>query len=228
MGVTLSHDQARRAYDRIGSLQDTQAFYEDPATRILTEQGGFDLAQAVFEFGCGTGRFAARLLEEYLPSSASYRGVDISPRMVSIARARLQRFGSRARVSVLASGSLSDQAEGGCDRFVSNYVLGLLSDDDISDVLRNAHRMLRHEGLVCLADLTEGVGPLSRTVARAWAWIQARAPSLVGGCRPIDTSSYLSPEDWTVEHKAVVVAYGIPSEAVIARRREADGHPKGD
>jgi len=31
----LSHQEARRAYDRIGSLQDSQAFYEDRATDVL-------------------------------------------------------------------------------------------------------------------------------------------------------------------------------------------------
>jgi SAM-dependent methyltransferase len=63
---TLSHDEARRAYDRIGSLQDSQAFYEDVATSLLLQHGDFPSARSVFEFGCGTGRFAQRLLEEQL------------------------------------------------------------------------------------------------------------------------------------------------------------------
>ena len=63
----LTHDEARRVYDRIGAGQDSQAFYEDRATRLLIRHGAFERARSVLEFGCGTGRFAARLLARHLP-----------------------------------------------------------------------------------------------------------------------------------------------------------------
>jgi SAM-dependent methyltransferase len=218
----LSHAEARRVYERIGPLQDTQAFYEDRATRVLLERGQFDSATRVFEFGCGTGRFAERLFREILPPSASYRGVDISPRMVSLAEARLTPYGPRARVAVTGGGPPPGEP-GAYDRFVSNYVLGLLSDEDIAGVLADAHRMLRPDGLICLADLSTGVSPVSRMVARTWGWVQARVPALVGGCRPIELATFLSPSDWRIEHRVRVVAWGIPSEALIARRTQATG-----
>ena len=92
---TLSHAEARKAYDRIGPLQDSQAFYEDQATDVLLQHGAFNTAAAVFEFGCGTGRFAERLLRDFLPPAAHYRGVDVSPRMVDLARTRLNPYGAR-------------------------------------------------------------------------------------------------------------------------------------
>jgi SAM-dependent methyltransferase len=219
VGTTLSHDEARRVYDRIGPLQDTQAFYEDRATRELLDHGQFDSATAVFELGCGTGRFAKHLLEKFLPPTASYRGVDISPRMASIARARLAGYGSRVEILVTDGRAPFAEATGSRDRFVSNYVFGLLSDEDIRNALGDAHRMLGRDGLVCLADISEGVGSISRTVARLWAWVQARSPSVVGGCRPIELTEFLSTSDWRVEHRANVAAYGIASEALVARRR---------
>ena len=54
---TLSHQEARRTYDRIGARQDTQAFYEDVATREVIRHGDFASALAVFEFGCGYRAF---------------------------------------------------------------------------------------------------------------------------------------------------------------------------
>jgi hypothetical protein len=57
--VVLSPDEARKVYDRIGRAQDTQAFYEDRATAELIPHLELADAQSVFEFGCGTGRFAA-------------------------------------------------------------------------------------------------------------------------------------------------------------------------
>ena len=95
---TLSHQEARRTYDRIGSRQDSQRFYEDQATSRVLQHGDFTSAESVFEFGCGTGRFALRLFEEYLSDTTYYRGVDVSPRMVRLAQTRLAPHSSRAEV----------------------------------------------------------------------------------------------------------------------------------
>ena len=59
--ATLSHAAARALYDRIGRWQDTQRFYEDRATGDLIAHADLHQAQAVFEFGVGTGRLADRL-----------------------------------------------------------------------------------------------------------------------------------------------------------------------
>ncbi|MFQ5351241.1 MAG: class I SAM-dependent methyltransferase, partial [Thermoanaerobaculia bacterium] len=97
---TLGRAEARTFYDRFGPRQDRQAFYEDAALEGLLAEGGFEGARSVAEFGCGTGRFAEILLAEKLPAEAVYLGVDLSPRMVELARTRLARFGGRARVVV--------------------------------------------------------------------------------------------------------------------------------
>jgi len=219
MSTVLSHEQARRAYDRIGSLQDSQAFYEDRATNVLLRHGDFGSAEAVFEFGCGTGRFALRLFTEVLSPNARYCGADISPKMASLARARLAPHSPRAQVILTEGGPPVDEPPESYDRFVSNYVFDLLSKEDIRNVLREAHRMLRPGGLLCLAGLSTGVGPLSRTVARVWSWIQAHRPSAVGGCRPIDLLPFLPASSWEVRHRAKLVAFGITSEALVAQRR---------
>jgi SAM-dependent methyltransferase len=218
MTTVLSHQEARRIYDRIGTLQDSQAFYEDHATNAILRHGDFASAESVFEFGCGTGRFALRLFSEFLSPQARYRGVDISPKMVSLATARLAPYAPRARVALSEGGPPIDEASGSCDRFVSNYVFDLLSESDVRSVLREAHRMLRPGGLLCLTGLSTGEGPLSRTVATIWSWIQRAKPSLVGGCRPIDLLPLLSETSWRVRHHARLSAFGIPSEVFVGQR----------
>jgi SAM-dependent methyltransferase len=219
MATALTHPEARRAYDRIGKLQDSQAFYEDRATGLLLRHGEFESAQSVFEFGCGTGRFALRLLSEQLPPEARYRAVDLSPKMVSLTRARLAPYAARAEVFLTEGGPPVDQPTGAFDRFVSNYVFDLLPEDEIRAVLGEAHRMLRPGGLLCLAGLSTGVGPLSRAVATVWGWVQSRWPSAVGGCRPVDVAPLLPESAWQVRHHRKVVAFGLTSEALVAGRR---------
>ena len=82
---TLSPAEVRRIYDRIAKALDTQAFYEDRATKELVAHLDLPSTRSVFEFGCGTGRFAHDLLAHRLSASASYRGADLSPVVVRLA-----------------------------------------------------------------------------------------------------------------------------------------------
>jgi ubiquinone/menaquinone biosynthesis C-methylase UbiE len=219
MAVTLSHEQARRVYDRIGSFQDSQAFYEDRTTRELVEHGSFETATSVFEFGCGTGRFAESLLENHLPVTASYRGIDLSPTMFELARSRLDRFGARAAVA-LSSGDLPvAEPSAGYDRWVSTFVLDLLSEADIDAIVAEAHRMLTPGGLLCLAGLSKGTAWHTKMIAKVWATVHALAPELVGGCRPVDLLPRLSPDRWRIRHHRALSPFFVPSEAIVAERR---------
>ena len=215
---TLSHQEARRIYNRVGSLQDSQAFYEDVATQDLIRHADFPSAESVFEFGCGTGRFARGLLLNHLSPRTSYRAVDVSPKMVQIAKGKLSEFGSRVEV-VLTDGDPPTSEPPACfDRFVSNYVFDLLSDADICAVVAEAYRMLRPGGLLCLSSLSRGHSLLSRAVAGAWSFVHRLDPRFVAGCRPIDLLSYLRSERWKIRHHRAVAPYALPSEAVIAER----------
>lgn len=154
----FSHAEAKRYYDRLGSLLDTQLIFEGPALKVLLTRGCFDRASAVFEFGCGTGRFAQRLLSEALADRARYVGVDISATMVRLASERVRQWGPRAEIRLVDASPETDDPPGSFDRFVSTYVVDLLSEDDIRAVIAEAGRLLERGGLLCLASLTRS-GP---------------------------------------------------------------------
>lgn len=216
---TLSHSEARRVYDLIGKRQDSQAFYEDHATNELIRHADLSNAQSVFEFGCGTGRFGARLLSEHLPEDSTYHAVDLSPTMIRLARAKLEPFAGRVELRLTEGGPPTDQEAASCDRFISNYVFDLLSEEDIRSVLREAHRILRPSGLVCLASLSMGSTRASRLVARAWSALFNFRPGLVGGCRPIPLRLFLSESQWRMVHHLQMAPFALPSEVVLAERR---------
>ena len=94
----LSSSEARAYYDRFGRKQDSQGFYENAAIDNLIAYADFQNAKAVFELGCGTGKFAGRLLEEHLRSSATYFGCDVIPVMVELATQRILPYAERAKV----------------------------------------------------------------------------------------------------------------------------------
>ncbi len=219
MDRTLSVDRARRVYDRIGRKQDTQAFYENPALNRLLSAGRFPEARHVVEFGCGTGAFARRLLEEQLPDRSRYSGFDLSSTMVQIARERLSRYASRASV-VQTEGSvrlpLEDSAS---DRFVANYVLDLLALPMIEAVASEAYRLLRPGGLVCATSLTFGRTVPSKLIIAIWQSVRRISPILVGGCRPIRLERYFPDDRWDIVLQDTVIAWGVPSAVLVAARR---------
>ena len=181
MALTLK--QARSVYDRIGRVQDWQAFYEDATTDRLVANAALAADQTIFEFGCGTGRLAARLLGA-LPESINYLGVDLSPVMIKLATNRLTAWAQRAEV-VLVDGSLPLPANDGfADRVLSTFVFDLLDVDYARAVLDDLRRILAPGGRLCLASLTHGEGRLERAVSQAWNGLWQVAPSWWEGVAP--------------------------------------------
>lgn len=215
----LTASEAQAYYDKFGKKQDSQGFYEEPALNDLIAHAGFPEAQKVFEFGCGTGKFADRLLSGELSPAARYLCCDVSPTMTALAAERLADYADRAQV-IRTEGNvqfpLTDQS---VDRVVSNYVLDLLSEEDANLVFSEAHRVLIPGGSLCLVSLTGGVTLPSRIVSSLWMTVFRMRASLVGGCRPIYLESYADPERWQVEYRNVLTLFGVPSEILILARR---------
>lgn len=214
----LSTDDARRFYDRLGEKQDSQTFYEQPAIDLLLRHGNWREARSVLEFGSGTGRVAKELLDARLDSHCEYSAIDLSPGMVAIAQARLRPWLGRARVTVHDGGSRLPFPDETFDRFLSNYVLDLLDDARINELLAEAHRTLRPGGLLCVCGLTHGTTLASRVVAAGWRAAHALRPSLVGGCRPLDLPPFCNEKQWEFLVNETVTPYAIASQAVVARR----------
>lgn len=216
-GGTLTYEDARAFYDRFGAKQDWQRLYEDPALGDLIRHGAFEEAQAVLEFGCGTGRLAARLLRDHLPGTASYLGVDVSATMVARTRGRLAGFGDRVRVDHTEGSPRLALPSSSYDRFISTYVLDLLAADDIRVLLAEAHRLLAPGGRLGLVSLTHGVTTVARLVERLWMRVYRAHPTWLGGCRPVSLAEFVR-SGWQVTHRAVVTSLAISSEILVAEK----------
>ena len=214
--------QAKAVYDRIGRIQDWQ-FYEDRAVAELLADSELPTAHTVFEFGCGTGRLAARMLE-MLPPTARYLGVDVSPVMVALATKRLAAWGDRAQVR-LVDGSMPLPAETeSATRIVCTYVFDLLDDVDAGAVLDEFERIVTPEGLLCLVSLSPGTKRLEKLVTGLWTAVWRRAPQLLGGCRPIRLDLLLD-QRWAIRHRRMVHAWGLVSEVVVAAPQQSGRSP---
>lgn len=214
----LTKEEVEKFYDRFGAKQDKQNYHEDVALADLLKRARFDVAHTVVEFGSGTGRFAEELLGKYLPMDATYWGCDVSTTMINLSQKRLSPFGRRATLWK-STGETSLPLPSDCaGRFVSNYVLDILSFNEIHDVIREAKRVLKKDGLLCLTGLTNGKGWFSKFWTAFWNIRFTLNLKWVGGCRPIEVHGFLN-ADWEIEHYHVAAVKGISSEVIVARKR---------
>ena len=199
----------------MAAVEDVDGLAPVAALDELIAHSDFQDSRSVFEFGCGTGKFSARLLENHLSPATIYLGCDVSPVMIDIANHRLAAHVQRAQV-VLSDGvvrfPLPDHS---VDHVISNYVLDLLSEDDIARFFMEAHRVLMPGGKVCLASLTSGVKLWSRIISSLWMSVFRLNPAIVGGCRPIVLDAFVDLHKWRLVHKRIVAPFGVPSEVLI-------------
>jgi ubiquinone/menaquinone biosynthesis C-methylase UbiE len=215
----ITPQQARRFYDRMGRAQDARPLSERRALDALAAQGEFGRAAAVLEFGCGTGRYAARLLRDRLPEDATYLGLDVSPRMIELAGSALAPWAGRARVELTDGGVHMPVPDASVDRVVSTYVLDLLTPADAGAFIAEARRVLRPGGLLALASLAPGHTPPARLVTRLWQAIWSLNPALLGGCRPLHLGGLPDPDQWLVLASFPVTDWFLSSDVLVARLR---------
>ena len=213
--MALDSPKVKKYYDRFGSKQDSQGFYEDAPIEHLVAHADFASVKRVFEFGCGTGKLAQRLLGEYLPAEASYRGVDVSDTMVALARERLASFGARAEVTKSEGGTKIPLGNLSVDRVLSAYVLDLLPEEGITEVFAEARRVLAPGGRFCCVSLGSGRSLGSKIVGGLWSAVYHVSPMLVGGCRPISLSRHIISGEWRVLFQETLSPYGVPSQVLV-------------
>jgi hypothetical protein len=141
--------------------------------------------------------------------------------MTNITQQRLLPYTDRAKV-IQSKGSIKfPLPDHSVDRVVSTYVLDLLSEADIREAIKEAHRVLMPGCKLCLVSLTTGVTMTSRIVSALWSILFRMHAPLVGGCRPIRLYSFFDQPDWSIEYRNVVTQFGVPSEILIANRNVA-------
>jgi ubiquinone/menaquinone biosynthesis C-methylase UbiE len=210
----LSHAETEKFYDAFGARQDGAGYYEDVTLAELKRFAKFESATSIAEFGCGTGRFAEEMLSS---SAASYWGCDVSATMIELSRSRLTKFGERVTLLKSSGETVLPLQDESCDRFVSNYVLDILSAQEIESVLGEARRILKPNGLLCLSGLTFGEGLFSKAWTAFWNLRIDLNPKWVGGCRPVALTKFL--DDWEMVHHNVMTVRGISSEVLVGRMR---------
>lgn len=212
----LSPTQVKSFYDWFGAWQDYNHFYElKPILRML-ELIQVERAKTIFEFGCGTGSLAERILNQ--TKDVKYIGADISDTMVQLTKKRLNRFGERVKV-VQVDGT-RELPKVNADIFLSTYVFDAISNENIEKILKQAHEILRSsKGKIGLVNLTKGEGFFAKAMTTMWEKLYQWNPKLLGGCRPVKMKDFiLKNSKWKILHSEKMTSLGlITSEILVAQ-----------
>ncbi|MEU6164954.1 class I SAM-dependent methyltransferase [Streptomyces tanashiensis] len=136
-------------------LADAYESYDDVPERLLGYPAvfhalgiGSSAVRTVLDYGCGPGKVATRVVEA---SGARVVAVDISPRMLEIARER--RPHPRIEHRLTEDGGLGFLADGSVDAAMACFVFVTTAEiADLHEIAAETHRVLRPGGRFAVLD----------------------------------------------------------------------------
>jgi demethylmenaquinone methyltransferase/2-methoxy-6-polyprenyl-1,4-benzoquinol methylase len=207
----MSESDTREHDERIAAMFDRVAPRYDFLNRVLSlrrdvgwRRRAVTLArlgpnERALDIGTGTGDLAFDLLK-VSHATARVSGVDLSERMLALARSRAEERGLAQRYETArADGQHLPYADASFDRVVASFTVRNFGD--LAGGLREMRRVLRPGGRAVILELSTPPNPLVRLTYRAYFdGLVPRIAALLGGDRdayrylPRSVAAFPSPE----------------------------------
>ena len=210
--VFQTRDQTRAFYNKISRVYDLLAERsEAPVRRAGLDLLGARAGERILEIGFGTGQSLVKLAKAVGPSGRVF-GLDLSDKMLRLAKARLVKAGmaerARLRRGDAAKMPYSDTSIAAV--FMS-FTLELFDTPEIPRVLGECKRVLCPRGRIVVVGMSKAGrrGPL----VGAFEWAHQHFPNLLD-CRPIYVRAALEQAGFRIA-KALTKRISIPVEVVL-------------
>ena len=144
--------------------------------------------------------------------------IELSHQMFQLAQSRLEIAKGEGYALVEQADALHVNWPSDVDVILAFYVLDIFSVSQIENFLKKAKSVLQpNRGRLVVSSITmprNDHDSLSQAVLGMWPVLYSVAPILMGGCRPIQLTKYLS--DWKLEFYDVLSVFGYTSEVAVA------------
>ncbi|HPA18706.1 MAG TPA: class I SAM-dependent methyltransferase [Verrucomicrobiae bacterium] len=213
--VFQTKDQTRAFYNKISRVYDLLAERSEAPVRraglaLLNPRAG----ERVLEIGCGTGHCLVKLAMAVGVSGRVF-GLDLSDKMLELAKARLSEMKIAAR-ALLRCGDAARLPYGDAcmDAIFMSFTLELFDTPEIPRVLGECKRVLRPEGRIVIVGMSkdESRDPL----ISVFEWGHKHFPNFLD-CRPILVRAALEQAGFKIK-KALKKQMWIPVEVVLGVR----------
>jgi len=215
--VVRSKEKARDSYDRLSRWYDLlsgrfEKRYREAGLRMLDAKKG----EVILEVGFGTGSCILALANAVEEQGKVY-GIDISPGMYSVAKAKLEKAGLSDRVNLQCGDAARLPFKSGVfDAIFVSFTLELFDTPEIPVVLNECRRVLKGGGRICVVAMSrEGKHGL---MLRLYEWFHKKLPSYVD-CRPIFVKKALEDAGFHIRNEIAMNMWGLPVAIVLVQKQ---------
>jgi demethylmenaquinone methyltransferase/2-methoxy-6-polyprenyl-1,4-benzoquinol methylase len=215
--VPLSRKRIQALYDSMTSIYDLLTRYEKGSLGRALEIANPEENCIVLDAGFGTGKTTVELARKLCNSGEVY-GFDVSQKMANRAQKALHACDLVDRANlIVADAQNASFRDSIFDLVFSSYMLDLIDTAAIPRVLLEFKRLLKPNGRLVLIGLSKG--SKWHDNMKLYEWVYKRAPSLLGGCRPVQVAPYLRKLGFNqVEREYVRPGHLMPTEIVSASK----------
>jgi len=214
---TIHHESNRAFYDRIAGAYDLLSDASERAARLVgIEALDLKSGEHVLELGCGTGNDLLTIAPR-VGAAGRVFGIDISPRMLDVAREKLAKSVPLAPVELKEGDARAlPYPDHSFDAVYSSFTLELFPMDDLPLVLSEVRRVLRRPGRLGIVSMaTVQPGSRASMLENTYIWCHRHFPHIVD-CRPIDAEAILKSNGFRIVGKKDLELWTMPVAAVVA------------
>lgn len=211
-------EAARRSYNRLSPCYDLlSTWFERGFRNSGLKLLGARKDETILEIGFGTGHCLVALAGAASSSGKVY-GIDISDRMLRIAKNRVQRAGLANRVHLERGDAMQlPFKEEFFDAVFMSFTMELFHSTEIPILLSQCRRVLKHDGRICVVSLSKKEA--SGFIVKLYLWAHNRFPGAID-CRPIYVQDDLEEAGFRTEEIFRRKKLGLPVEIVLAKKSE--------
>ncbi len=214
--VTRSKQDAQAMYNKLSRWYDGlsggwEAIAREAGLRMLNAKAG----ETVLELGVGTGHGLLALARAVGQAGCVY-GIDLSPQMLALTQARVDRAGLAKQVHLLCGDATQLFFKSGSfNAIFMSFTLELFDTPEIPQTLLACQQALAQGGRICVVSLSKQGG--SAWMLNLYEWAHRTFPKFVD-CRPIFVQRALEKANWLVSDATQISLWGLPVEIVLAHK----------
>jgi len=199
-------------YNKMSKWYDLFGSFENRFRRKGLQLLNVSSAEKILEIGSGTGR-SINDISKKLDQTGMIHGIDLSNKMISKAsnRAIKRKYSDRAYFICGDAEHLPYNSNIFDGIFIS-FTIELFEDQEISQILNECKRVLKHEGRICIVTLSRRK---VNCMVKIYEKLHKKMPKIID-CRPIRIDDYLQRTNMLIHTTKQMMMWGLPVDIVIA------------